>query len=131
MFCKFKTLLSKNAICKFRYLSSRSCDNKDYIKIIGLKRLLEKNTKNIKKYKVQIKSATKDVKNELMNYHTCIEYLYFDSDYLVKLHNKKTLQKSYEKLVKERNELCKELRKLDAVDVYLHVTKDYTEHIYK
>jgi hypothetical protein len=40
------------------------------------------------------------------------------------------LTNSYENLLNEQKEILIELRSLNAVDEYLHITKDYIKHIY-
>ena len=139
MFFKFKTLITprlySNIRCSLiKRFYTPDTDSKS-LQIFNLKQRLEKVTKLLSVYDTKIVVARKETnierKKDEKNHFTSIEYLSVHSKFLGKLYNEKKLTESYENLLNERNEIFTELKNLDAIDQYLHITKDFTKHVYE
>lgn len=105
------------------------------LQIFSLKQRLNKVTKSLSVYDTKIVVARKETdlerEKDEKNPFTSIKYLSVHSNYLGKLYDEQKLTESYKNLLNERDEIFTELQNLDAMDQYLHVTKDFTKHVYE
>lgn len=105
------------------------------LQIHSLRHRLEKVTKSLSVYDTKIVVARRETdlereKNEEQPFAS-IKYPTVHSLYLGKLYDEQILINSYEKLLNEKKEIFTELQNLDAMDQYLHITRDFTKHVYE
>ena len=138
MLYKFKNLVTPLSSGVKRVVNKRfytpDTDSKS-LQIFSLKQRLEKVTESLSVYDTKIVVARRETdlerEKDEEQHLVSIEYLPVHSNYLGKLYDEQKLIESYKKLLNERNEIFIEMKNLNAVDKYLHVTKDFTKHVYE
>lgn len=133
MLSKFKPIMTslssnvkRNFVPRVRFYTPDT-DSRS-LQIHSLRHRLEKVTKSLSVYDKKIVIARQNTdlerkKDEEFPFAS-IKYLTVHSLYLGKLYDEQTLINSYEKLLNEKKQIFTDLCDLDAMDQYLHVTRD-------